>query len=126
MDPNTTVKELRRIAVILHNSKSPSKQLVVKELNKLVYKLAVTTLPGLNAPSTEPKISESAYDVFFNHIEEALWCVETIADSQTIGDNEGGRSLKTRWEDMMYRIGAIRDEADNLIAETHATVGLLV
>ena len=40
MDPKQTIKELHRIASTLNNSKQPNKNLVLNELNKLVYRIA--------------------------------------------------------------------------------------
>ena len=40
MNPKQTIKELHRIASTLNNSKQPNKNLVLNELNKLVYRIA--------------------------------------------------------------------------------------
>jgi hypothetical protein len=45
MNPNQTAKELFRIATKLDNSKLPDKNLVLSELNKLIYRIAVFNEP---------------------------------------------------------------------------------
>jgi hypothetical protein len=53
MNPDTVVNTLNRIAAKLANSKSPSRDLIVGELNKLILQLGANEEPTLQVVAPE-------------------------------------------------------------------------